>query len=64
MARCSAKRPGSHNARRRISPAELVVKVDRSGLNEHHPVVERLYGAIDRVLRRLPPRRNAAPAPI
>ncbi|MGO9959159.1 MAG: hypothetical protein ACLP50_24855 [Solirubrobacteraceae bacterium] len=32
---------------------ELVVKVDRSGLNEHHPVVERLYGAIDRVLRPL-----------
>jgi hypothetical protein len=30
---------------------ELVVKVDRSGLNEHHPVVERLYAAIDRVLR-------------
>jgi hypothetical protein len=30
---------------------ELVVKVDRSGLNEHHPIVERLYQAIDRVLR-------------
>jgi hypothetical protein len=30
---------------------ELVVKVDRSGLNEHHPVVVRLYQAIDRVLR-------------
>jgi hypothetical protein len=30
---------------------ELVVKVDRSGLNEHHPTVERLYQAIDRVLR-------------
>ena len=30
---------------------ELVVKVDRSGLNEHHPVVARLYAAIDRVLR-------------
>jgi hypothetical protein len=30
---------------------ELVVKVDRSGLNEHHPVVRRLYAAIDRVLR-------------
>jgi hypothetical protein len=30
---------------------ELVVKVDRSGLNEHHPVVVRLYAAIDRVLR-------------
>jgi hypothetical protein len=30
---------------------ELVVKVDRSGLNEHHPIVARLYQAIDRVLR-------------
>jgi hypothetical protein len=30
---------------------ELVVKVDRSGLNEHHPLVGRLYQAIDRVLR-------------
>jgi hypothetical protein len=30
---------------------ELVVKVDRSGLNEHHPIVRRLYEAIDRVLR-------------
>jgi hypothetical protein len=30
---------------------ELVVKVDRSGLNEHHPIVVRLYQAIDRVLR-------------
>jgi hypothetical protein len=30
---------------------ELVVKVDRSGLNEHHPIVNALYAAIDRVLR-------------
>jgi hypothetical protein len=30
---------------------ELVVKVDRSGLNEHHPMVEKLYAAIDRVLK-------------
>lgn len=30
---------------------QLVVKVDRSGLNEHHPLVLRLYAAIDRVLR-------------
>jgi hypothetical protein len=30
---------------------DLVVKVDRSGLNEHHPIVGRLYHAIDRVLR-------------
>ncbi|HEY3726209.1 MAG TPA: hypothetical protein VGL51_03475 [Solirubrobacteraceae bacterium] len=30
---------------------ELVVKVDRSGLNQHHPIVKRLYAAIDGVLR-------------
>jgi hypothetical protein len=30
---------------------ELVVKVDRTGLNEHHRIVERLHAAIDRVLR-------------
>jgi hypothetical protein len=30
---------------------QVVVKVDRSGLNELHPVVVRLYAAIDRVLR-------------
>jgi hypothetical protein len=30
---------------------QVVVKVDRSGLNEHHPVVKRLYAAIERVLR-------------
>jgi hypothetical protein len=30
---------------------ELVVKVDRSGLNEHHPIVAKLYAAIDRVLK-------------
>ena len=30
---------------------ELVVRVDRSGLNEHHPIVQRLYQAIDRVLK-------------
>jgi hypothetical protein len=30
---------------------ELVVKVDRSGLNEHHPMVEKLYAAIDKVLK-------------
>lgn len=29
---------------------ELVVKVDRSGLNEHHPIVKRLLAAVDRVL--------------
>jgi len=30
---------------------ELVVKVDRSGLNEHHPLVIALYAAIDKVLK-------------
>jgi hypothetical protein len=30
---------------------QVVVKVDRSGLNEHHPVVVRLYAALDRVLK-------------
>ena len=29
----------------------VVVKVDRSGLNEHHPVVKKLYAGIERVLR-------------
>jgi hypothetical protein len=29
----------------------VVVKVDRSGLNEHHPVVRKLHAAVDRVLR-------------
>jgi hypothetical protein len=32
---------------------ELAVKVDRSGLNEHHQVVKRLYAAIDKVLKPL-----------
>ena len=30
---------------------QVVVKVDRSGLNEHHPFVQRLYAAVERVLR-------------
>jgi len=29
---------------------QVVVRVDRSGLNEHHPMVQRLYAVIDRVL--------------
>lgn len=32
---------------------QIVVKVDRSGLNEHHPIVKQLYAAIDRVLKPL-----------
>lgn len=30
---------------------EVVVRVDRSGLNENHPVVRKLYAAIERTLR-------------
>lgn len=30
---------------------QVVVKVDRSGLNDNHPIVKALYAAIDRVLR-------------
>ena len=29
----------------------VLVKVDRSGLNEHHPTVQKLYAGIERVLR-------------
>jgi hypothetical protein len=31
----------------------VVVKVDRSGLNENHPIVKRLYAELERVLRPL-----------
>jgi hypothetical protein len=47
---CDAIEQLQRDALERPRP-ELVVKVDRSGLNEHHPVVAALYGAIDRVLR-------------
>ncbi len=30
---------------------QVVVKVDRSGLNEHHPMVQRLHAALDQVIR-------------
>jgi len=30
---------------------QLIVKGDRSGLNEHHPLVRRLYAAAERILR-------------
>jgi hypothetical protein len=29
---------------------QVVVRVDRSGLNEHHPMVQHLYAAVDRTL--------------
>src|SRR3954451_14958190 len=32
---------------------QVVVRVDRSGLNEAHPLVRRLYAAIERVVRPL-----------
>ena len=47
---CEAIEQLQRDALERPRP-ELVVKVDRSGLNEHHPIVERLYQAIDRVLK-------------
>lgn len=48
--RCEAIEALQRDALNKPRP-ELVVKVDRSGLNEHHPVVVRLYRAIDRVLK-------------
>ena len=47
---CDAIEQLQRDALNRPRP-ELVVKVDRSGLNEYHPIVARLYAAIDRVLR-------------
>lgn len=49
---CEAIEALQRDALHRPRP-ELVVKVDRSGLNEHHPVVAKLYAAIDRVLKPL-----------
>jgi len=46
---CEAIEQLQRSALERARP-ELVVTVDRSGLNEHHPMVGRLYQAIDRVL--------------
>jgi hypothetical protein len=47
---CEALEALQRDALHRPRP-ELVVKVDRSGLNEHHPIVEKLYAAIDQVLK-------------
>jgi hypothetical protein len=47
---CEAIEQLQRDALERPRP-ELVVKVDRSGLNEHHPIVARLLQSIDRVLR-------------
>lgn len=46
--------PAIENLQRRAldSPRpQVLVKVDRSGLNEHHPVVARLHEAIEQVVR-------------
>ncbi|HEX2702049.1 MAG TPA: hypothetical protein VHM72_01275 [Solirubrobacteraceae bacterium] len=48
--RCDALETLQRQALDRPRP-QLVVKVDRSGLNDNHPVVKALYEAIDRVLR-------------
>ena len=47
---CEAIEARQRQALERPRP-ELVVRVDRSGLNEHHPLVGALYAAIDRVLK-------------
>jgi hypothetical protein len=47
--RCDALEALQREALDRPRP-QVVVKVDRSGLNDHHPAVRALYGAIDRVL--------------
>jgi hypothetical protein len=48
--RCDALEQLQRQALDRPRP-QLVVKVDRSGLNDNHPVVKALYEAVDRVLR-------------
>jgi hypothetical protein len=48
--RCDALEDLQRDALERPRP-QVVVKVDRSGLNENHPVVKALYAAIDGVLR-------------
>jgi len=48
--RCDALEQLQRQALDRPRP-QLVVKVDRSGLNDNHPVVKALYEALDRVLR-------------
>lgn len=48
--RCDALEELQRAALDRPRP-QVVVKVDRSGLNENHPIVKALYAAIDGVLR-------------
>jgi hypothetical protein len=48
--RCDALEDLQRDALERPRP-QVVVKVDRSGLNDNHPIVKALYAAIDDVLR-------------
>lgn len=48
--RCEALEDLQRAALDRPRP-EVLVKVDRSGLNDNHPLIKALYAAIDRVLR-------------
>ncbi|MDP1848900.1 MAG: hypothetical protein Q8K79_14000 [Solirubrobacteraceae bacterium] len=48
--RCDALEALQRDALQRPRP-QVVVKVDRSGLNDNHPIVRALYAAIDDVLR-------------
>ena len=48
--RCDALEGLQRDALARPRP-QVVVKVDRSGLNDNHPIVKALYAAIDDVLR-------------
>jgi hypothetical protein len=48
--RCDALEDLQRDALERPRP-QVVVKVDRSGLNDNHPIVKALYATIDRVLR-------------
>lgn len=56
---CEAIERVQRSALERPRP-ELVVRVDRSGLNEHHPLVAALYAAIDRCSSRSSRPRSAA----
>jgi len=48
--RCDALEDLQRDALERPRP-QVVVRVDRSGLNDNHPVVRALYASLDRVLR-------------
>jgi hypothetical protein len=59
--RCDALEELQRQALDRPRP-QLVVKVDRSGLNDNHPVVKALYEAVDRVLRPIVAEEESAQA--